>query len=178
VATQHERWLRALEAELAGIGVTHESIPPEETNTIVRRWRETFAARVYETTGQWVHAGFDWHAFSSGIAYAIDGQAAEHAYREAWAKLKPPGIPRPYYLVAQSALSGEQVAYRCRSLEPPHLGDRDELVTPLDFSWTMAFTHEQGWIGPFFTAPAWARMAPLQQTEQPTNRRSPKRRRK
>lgn len=174
VATQHERWMRALESELPGYGIAHERLGPDEARDVLRQWRQSFAVRVYEATGHWVHEGFDWHVFSYGFAHALQGPPAEHAYRQAWATMKPPGVRRHFLLAARSAFDGEQVIYRCSSVEPPMLGSRDELIVPLDFSWTMAFTHEQGWLGPFFTTPEWARTAPPQETRQPANRRKHK----
>lgn len=49
----------------------------------------------------------------------------------------------------------EDLAYKARGPKPLELGRKDALVVPSDFSWTMAFTHEDGWFGPYFSDAAW-----------------------
>ena len=47
--------------------------------------------------------------------------------------------------------------YRCEAKPFPDVGGLDAYITPIDFSWTMVFTHEEELsIGPFFTRAEWS----------------------
>ncbi|UXH78637.1 DUF4275 family protein [Roseateles amylovorans] len=89
-----------------------------------------------------------WHVFGGlGDNYAScsgDAALAAYAQREA-----------PEYLV----LSNDRRLAFATDRRPERIALSDCLVFPPNFAWTMAFTHEDGWLGPFFaTHPDGARL--------------------
>lgn len=134
-------------------GVTHlERLSEEEATALWRRWRETFAQPVKAATGEWVHLGYHWHAFSYGFTHAMALDAAKAAYRARWEG-------RPVELVLLP-LEDETLAYRCQADSPLELPREECNVCPPDFAWTMAFTHEDGWLGPYFSTREWVTHPP------------------
>jgi hypothetical protein len=112
----------------------------------MQRWRETFASPVKQRTGRWVYRGFEWHAFSYGFCQARSGKHALSDY-----------LAEPVddiYVIPQE---DRNVAFSCKS--DRHIDFSacgiDLYVVPRDFSWTIAFTHEQPGIGPFFSRAEW-----------------------
>jgi hypothetical protein len=105
------------------------------------RWREVFARGVFEATGEWKHLGFDWHAFSYTHTPALEGEAALVEYRKVRA-----GV----LLVLPDGPTAPDDGVRASFEAPPEFARRDALVFPPSYAWTMAFTHEAGWLGPYF----------------------------
>jgi len=123
-------------------------LPAEEMRRLQQRWRETFARRVKQLTGKWTDSGFDWHTFSRQYVYALDGDEAHNAYRKAWSSQG--------YVLPQL---DDPWGYRICSDIPPDFSCKrniDVAICPLDFSWTMVYTHEDDLFGPYFTKAAWA----------------------
>ena len=80
---------------------------------------------------------YAWHVFSFGCHPSVALDAARAEYREAVAAL---------YVV----VDGDR-GHAVETDERPSLREKGEyLVFPSNFAWTMAFTHEDGWLGPFF----------------------------
>ncbi|WP_257385620.1 DUF4275 family protein [Tahibacter caeni] len=78
-----------------------------------------------------------WHVFSFGCHLSVALDAARAEYGEAVA-------------ASHVVMTGEGDAAVATD-ERPTQCDRDEyLVFPPNLAWTMAFTHEDGWLGPFF----------------------------
>jgi hypothetical protein len=78
-----------------------------------------------------------WHTFSSENYPAVSGDEAEECY------------------AAQSVdevvvLSNDRDSALLTNALPTWCSQMDYCVFPLDLSWTMAFTHEAGWLGPYF----------------------------
>ncbi len=89
-----------------------------------------------------------WHVFGGlGDTFAcLSGAEAVAAYRQREA---------PEYWV----LSNDRRLAFATDCRPERVGLSDSLVFPPNFAWTMAFTHEDGWLGPFFaTHPDVARL--------------------
>ncbi len=107
---------------------------------VEERWRLAFAQNVKKTTGAWVHKRFRWHGFSFEFQKAITGAAALNAYRSQWAA--------PYVLFDEEG----HWSYDCTSGNYPDFTSfaADIYVAHHNMKWTMAFTHEQPDIGPFF----------------------------
>ena len=101
--------------------------------------------------GVWHHGGYDWHVFSYDHTYALSGQEARQAYR---AK----AVTRLLVLPNEA----EGLACRVKSKVPsPALdGEQDVYVVPPDFGWTMVYTHEDGWFGPYFCSAEWVDAPP------------------
>lgn len=97
------------------------------------RWRAVYASGE-RASGL---ARYLWHTFSSGAYHSVSGEDAEQQY-----------FGHRYSDVI--VLSNDRkTAFRVASLP---VSDRviDFYVFPPDLAWTMAFTHEDGWLGPYF----------------------------
>ena len=144
-------------ADQLGAGAC-ELVPVRETNQLQQLWRETFARRVHDATGKWTHLQFDWHAFSYEFVYCLERDKAHSAYeRQAISEV----------LVLPNM--NEELAWRCKSSVRPVLAGLDAYVCDPAFAWTMVFTHETGWYGPYFTTAEWA------ESREPGKKRSARR---
>ncbi|WP_431048162.1 DUF4275 family protein [Roseateles sp. L2-2] len=96
-------------------------------------WLEVFARGVH---GMKLKA-YMWHVFSGGAYENLSGKEALAAYatREA-----------PEYIV----LSNDRNAAYVTDRRPEWTFMGDYYVFPPNLAWTMAFTHEDGWLGPYF----------------------------
>ncbi len=139
-------------AERLLAGFSPRRLADEEVAKHATRWRKTFAARVLRDTGKPTYLGFDWHAFSYGYTFAVSGDAARSAYRSRQG-------PQPFLvLLGDTASDG----FACEADTLPWF-DRaglDVHVVACDFRWTMVFTHEADWCGPYFTTAEWALAPP------------------
>ena len=136
------------EALLDQCAGTRQSIPERERHLAMQKWREVYAARYHATSGKWVRGNMEWHVLSFADFRVLRGARAEAAYQS---------LQDTTYLVLPEEV--QYPAYRVEGGKLPNLSDlgADMLVCPADYSWTMAFTHEQefGW-GPFFCRSEWA----------------------
>lgn len=105
----------------------------EESKQIAIEWMSTFGSNC----GSIDSDSFLWHVFSGGCYPCLSGEAA----REAYAK----EVAASYLVLSNSRNSALVTTER-----PIHCSDFDWYVFPPNFAWTMAFTHEEGWLGPFF----------------------------
>jgi len=120
------------EAPVVRPGRVLRVLPEAEASALATAW-----------TGVYGRQGFNmkaylWHVFSGGGCDCLRGKAALAAYatREA-----------PEYLV----LSNDRRFAIATDLRPDEIDLSDALVFPPNLAWTMAFTHEDGWLdGPFF----------------------------
>ena len=104
-----------------------------ESKAIQRRWME-----VYGKNWRGLNTGaFMWHLFSGGGYPAQERQDAQRAYDEHQAD---------QYVV----LSNDGLSALLTDLRPTNLTWKDVYVFPKNLAWTMAFTHEVGWLGPYF----------------------------
>lgn len=91
--------------------------------------------------------GYDWHVFSYRHARALARGRAMLTY----AALSPPArcivCPRDDRLPAVEINGGSLPDFRNSCL--------DVLVWPDGLDWTMAYTHEDGWFGPYFSRREW-----------------------
>jgi Domain of unknown function (DUF4275) len=83
------------------------------------------------------HEQFLWHIFSGGGYPAIEGDAALTHYNA------QVGIE---FIVLSN---DRKIAFLTDQL-PDSTSLYDYYVFPPNFAWTMAFTHEAGWLGPYF----------------------------
>ncbi len=140
----------AIEDRLHEQGLTAERLSRSEATEAWRQWRETFASAVKGATGRYVHLGFHWHAFSYGFTYAVARDEAHAAYLAVWSTS---GEQELLLLPEQDS----RLAWRCMAPKPLELTGSECLVRPPGFEWTMAFTHEDGLFGPYFTTEDQAR---------------------
>jgi hypothetical protein len=128
--------------------------PGIELGQIVREYaRDEVSELVDQWLGVYAQNGFGslsrqylWHVFSSGSTPALEGPAALDRY-EAQACAQ--------YVV----LANDRKSAFLTETRPVRNVLQDWFVFPPNMAWTMAFTHEEGWIGPFFaTHPDHARL--------------------
>lgn len=119
-----------------------DSIPPEH---ILREYDEADAQAWAQ---QWLRAfgrdrqgtntkSFLWHIFSSGRYPSLSGEPAEAEYlKQTGAEFVVLSNDRTRALLTRE-LPRERPWYDC-------------YVFPPNMAWTMALTHEDGWLGPYF----------------------------
>ncbi len=121
------------------------SQPLVEPGVIVRHCTETEAA---ELMAAWLVAfganrhgvnakAFLWHIFSAGRYPSAEGDEALTQYQQQLAA---------EYMV----LSNDGRTAFATDMLPSKASFFDYYVFPLNLAWTMAFTHEAGWFGPYF----------------------------
>lgn len=77
-----------------------------------------------------------WHIFSAGRYPSASGSAALAQYKL---------LEAPEFIV----LSNDRKLAFKTNLLPMQSSLSDYYVFPSNFAWTMAFTHEDGWLGPY-----------------------------
>jgi hypothetical protein len=82
---------------------------------------------------------FMWHVFSGGRYPSLSGEDALARYKE--------HVAPEYFVLSNNRLR----AVSTNALPQPEVCHRrDYYVFPSNLAWTMAFTHESGWLGPYF----------------------------
>ena len=104
-----------------------------ETQQWVERWRSVYASDK-RAPGL---AQYLWHTFSWAAYPSVSGEKAEKLY----------AAHRCSDVVVLS--NDRKTAFRAAEL-PVCARVLDFYVFPPDLAWTMAFTHEDGWLGPYF----------------------------
>jgi hypothetical protein len=105
----------------------------EETASLVAQWLDVFGR-----DKQGVNAkAYLWHIFSGGRYPSVSGSDALTQYRKQSA---------PEYIV----LSNDRKLAFATDVLPEECSLADCYVFPPNLAWTMAFTHEDGWLGPYF----------------------------
>ena len=118
----------------------------EEAKDWRDRWRRIYARATKQKTGRWVNGGYDWHSFSFEHTKSVDLEAAKEHYRER--------RDTRLILLPDGHGSGRAEGLIVEG-PPPDLGRTDYLVFPPNLDWTMAFTHEDGWLGPYYSCRDW-----------------------
>jgi hypothetical protein len=141
--------LRSIVEKLEISAAEYLVLGSSEEAALRTRWREIFAKPRFVTTGKWVRDDFEWHNFSDGLTPAVEFANAIEAYA---------ALPAGTVWVLSDGTGWEHFAVRAtfQSAPPPDLAcsGADVLVIDIDFQWTMAFTHEDGWYGPYFATAA------------------------
>ena len=121
-------------------GISSRALDVSEARQLSQAWLSAFCPLVKETTGKWIKDGFRWHAYSFEIQPCRHGLKALDAYRSQ--------VAEPFFVFDEPCRS----AYECTASELPDFSDySDEVyVCAHDFQWSMAFTHEQPDLGPYF----------------------------
>lgn len=112
---------------------------------ILRRFTEQ---EVRQLLGEWIDVyaknaaganieAFLWHTFSSGAFPSVCKREAERRYAEQVAS-------------EVVVLSNDRVSALLTDSLPNQCSVSDYLVFPRNLAWSMAFTHEDGWLGPYF----------------------------
>ncbi len=80
---------------------------------------------------------FKWHIFSGEGYPSLDGEDARKAYESK---------EDPEYIV----MGNDNELAILTSKKPLSCNLTDYYVFPVNMAWSMAFTHEEGWLGPYF----------------------------
>ena len=114
-------------------GVVLNRLTTEQAIELCAQWEAAYPADRNEIRTE----QFMWHVFSFERYPSVAGEAALAEYgRHEAAK----------YLV----LSNDRDEGLVTDLRPTSVSNADYLVCPLNWAWIMAFTHEDGWLGPYF----------------------------
>jgi hypothetical protein len=129
-------------------GASVSLLDSDTRQRLMQAWRETFAHSVKSQTGKWVHLGYEWHAFSYDFSRSKRGARGLALYL---AQVVP-----EVYVVPES---DTECAFVCRARAFLDFSDcqTDILVFPPELDWTVAFTHEQPELGPYFSRAEWCR---------------------
>ncbi|VUD67629.1 hypothetical protein TDB9533_03899 [Thalassocella blandensis] len=80
---------------------------------------------------------YKWHIFSGGRYPSIEGKAAQEAYDT-------------HRCATYMVMHNNEYSVRLTRSKPIDVNRQDVFVFPENMAWTMAFTHEGGWLGPYF----------------------------
>lgn len=116
-----------------GQGRTIRRFSEQEARQLVGEWINVYAK---SAEGANIEA-FLWHTFSSGAFPSVCKREAQLRYAEQVA---------PEIIV----LSNDRVSALLTDSLPTQCSVSDYLVFPRNLAWSMAFTHEDGWLGPYF----------------------------
>jgi hypothetical protein len=104
-----------------------------EATAIRKKWMEAFCKNKQGANTK----QFLWHIFSGGRYPSDSGDLAKLKYEQHIA---------PEYVV----MPNEQTPTILTSEKPSKGTSPDCYIFPTNMAWTMAFTHEEGWLGPYF----------------------------
>jgi len=105
----------------------------KETWAYEKQWVDVFCKNKQGANTK----AYKWHIFSFEKYPYISGSKAQSAYNQQKA---------PEYVV----LSNDHELAVVTDILPQECDLSDYYVFPKNFAWTMAFTHEDGWLGPYF----------------------------
>lgn len=136
-----------LAARVEAAGLAFEPLRRGDARRHFAAWCEAFCGPVKLRTGKYRLRRFHWHAFSFALVEALNHQEAFEQYSS-----MPPG---PVLAIPESWSAGPGVRITVAVLPDLTFLRTDIYVFPESMEWTMAFTHEQPWLGPYF---AWRPM--------------------
>ena len=105
----------------------------DETTALVTQWLEAFGADRHGVNSK----AYLWHIFSGTRYPSLSGTEAMAEYEKQVA-------------VEYVVLSNDRKTAFATDTLPQSSSLTDYYVFPANLAWTMAFTHEDGWLGPYF----------------------------
>ena len=105
----------------------------EETESIEKKWTGVFCKNKQGFNTK----AFKWHIFSGSGYPSTDGEISRQDYLNQ--------ISVEYIVIGDD----HEPAIKT-DLKPIESNISDFYVFPENMAWTMAFTHEEGWLGPYF----------------------------
>lgn len=105
----------------------------DETRKLVEQWIGTYAQNAQGANLR----AYLWHTFSFGAYPSVCKHEAEILYKQQVA-------------TEVVVLSNDRLSALLTDTLPMKCNVMDYLVVPVNFAWSMAFTHEDGWLGPYF----------------------------
>jgi hypothetical protein len=124
-------------------------IARREKQQLQQQWRATFAFRLNTQPGRRTSDHRDWHVFSSKQSVCRNGTTALDLYTHSKSA--------DFFIIPEVK---DLPGLRCTSGALPDLSSLklDLYVSPPDFAWTMVFTYEQPWHGPYFARREWQKI--------------------
>ncbi len=116
-----------------GPGTVSRQLSADQASQVVESWLGAFGRNREGIDAD----AFLWHIFSSGRHPSERGLAARASYEQQVAH---------EYVV----LSNDRQIVFITDQRPETCSLTDYYVFPPNLAWTMAFTHEDGWLGPYF----------------------------
>lgn len=104
----------------------------QESTAMADAWMKVFGQKPAPHLNQHM-----WHVFSYAVYPSQDHQAALDAYSQ---------VESPAYCI----LANDRKQALLTDRKPTSCTLSDYYVFPENLAWTMAFTHEDGWLGPYF----------------------------
>ena len=114
-------------------GVIVDFLRDYNARLVIKDWLDVFAKKRLGCRIK----DYKWHLFSGGIYDAEEGDQAVRAYNSHTAE---------QYLV----IDNDETVVFLTDQRPDEVSLTDYYVCPPNMAWTMAFTHEDGWLGPYF----------------------------
>ena len=138
--SKHQKDPEAITGSLLDHGVDAANLSEEATEHFNAAWLKTFASLVKKEHGVSIYRDYRWHGYSYRIEPCMSGKEALEKYRNQ--------RNAPFYVFSESL----SYCALCEAEMYPDLSGlrRDVYVAHHKLEWTMAFTHEQPQIGPFF----------------------------
>ncbi len=113
----------------------------KEIGNLQANWESVYASGVSNSEKRECRMDqHPWHLFSFEIVPHLEGDEAQIKY----------GRKKDEDLLIFDLF--EKCAVKCKTNDKPDLGSvkSDIYVCPDDYRWTMVFTHETGWCGPYY----------------------------
>lgn len=105
----------------------------EEALALTEQWLSVYAKQAQGANLK----AYLWHVFSAGAYPSVCKHEAELLYSQQTA-------------TELVILSNDRRSALLTDVLPKRCDANDYLVFPASLAWTMAFTHEDGWLGPYF----------------------------
>ena len=105
----------------------------DEVIALLAQWLDAFGSERHGVNTK----AYLWHIFSSARYPSLSGTEAIEEYEKQIA---------PEYVV----VSNDRETAFVTDVLPQSSSLADYYVFPINLAWTMAFTHEDGWLGPYF----------------------------
>jgi hypothetical protein len=120
--------------------VIYAPASPSEAEAARDNWLQHFARNVKKEKGVWIWNDYRWHGFSFELEPCVAGLDALAKYQSQY--------PARFFVFDEDG----EWCYVCERGRYPDLSvcEDDMYVSHHNMKWTMAFTHEQPGIGPFF----------------------------
>ena len=121
-----------------------EELSDEAIEKVMKDWELVYCPLSKKEKEKIYFNDFKWHVFSNKAYQSIEGKNALQKYNEQ--------VSRIFYVIPELKVWPEETAFICKSLPSPELATKlkDFYVFPKNLAWSMAFTHEHGWLGPYF----------------------------
>lgn len=127
---------------MRSLGAQVTELAPEEESALLSGWYDAYCAKLRSETGKPVYRGFRWHVFSGNYYPSQEGAEAESSY----------GKEKVHQVFVIPEEGEKEAGFSSDRMPPVEIAllKRDFQVFPKNLAWTMSFTHEYGWLGPYF----------------------------